>query len=244
MFRSLVFTLNNYTETQITNFKGNIGTIADYAIFGKEVGANGTPHLQGYIKLIKRTRFNPIKQWFTDNIQAQPHIEAAKGSPQQNKAYCSKQNDFWEFGECPRQGKRNDLTQFLEDAKVMDKSELQDTHPSNYIRYHKAAADVKKTYDEEKALDDLKDEYKDAALRQWQTDVLHDLLHQDDREIIWLVDEEGGKGKTWFSKYLIANHHAFYVRGESMPISPMRTRKNQLLFLIFQGQWKNILLTI
>jgi len=42
----------------------------------------------------------------------------------------------------------------------MDKSELQDTHPSNYIRYHKAAADVKKTYDEEKALDDLKDEYK------------------------------------------------------------------------------------
>jgi len=42
-----------------------------------------------------------------------------------------------------------------------------------------------------KALDDLKDEYKDAALRQWQTDVLHDLLHQDDREIIWLVDEEG-----------------------------------------------------
>jgi len=40
----------------------------------------------------------------------------------------------------------------------MDKSELQDTHPSNYIRYHKAAADVKKTYDEEKALDDLKDE--------------------------------------------------------------------------------------
>jgi len=126
----------------------------------------------------------------------------------------------------------------------MDKSELQDTHPSNYIRYHKAAADVKKTYDEEKALDDLKDEYKDAALRQWQTDVLHDLLHQDDREIIWLVDEEGGKGKTWFSKYLIANHHAFYVRGESMPISPMRTRKNQLLFLIFQGQWKNILLTI
>jgi len=108
MFRSLVFTLNNYTETQITNFKGNIGTIADYAIFGKEVGANGTPHLQGYIKLIKRTRFNPIKQWFTDNIQAQPHIEAAKGSPQQNKAYCSKQNDFWEFVNV--QDKENEMT--------------------------------------------------------------------------------------------------------------------------------------
>lgn len=39
-------TLNNYTEDDLQRFGLNIAPLADYYIFGKEVGAEGTPHLQ------------------------------------------------------------------------------------------------------------------------------------------------------------------------------------------------------
>lgn len=37
------------------------------------------------------------------------HLEPAKGGSADNREYCSKDGDFEEFGECPRQGRRNDL---------------------------------------------------------------------------------------------------------------------------------------
>lgn len=209
--RAYCFTLNNYTSDQVFAFKGNVGSIAKYAIFGKETGENNTPHLQGYVQLLKQTSFNPIKKWWKDIIKAQPHIEAAKGTPSENKTYCSKQGDFWEYGSVAEG--RTDLKEFLTDAKTMSKLQLADKHPSNFARYYKAAAEIKKAHDEEKQKENLEAEYKESNLREWQRDILHDLLHQSDREIIWIVDEKGGKGKTWFSLYLVAKHNAFYVKG-------------------------------
>lgn len=44
----------------------------------------------------------------------------------------------------------------------------------------------------------------DQTLRYWQAQLLQYMstVCDDDRIILWVTDEEGGSGKTWFSKYL------------------------------------------
>jgi len=48
-------TLNNYTEQELDQFNYIYRappTFVSYLIYGKEIGDNGTPHLQFYIELI------------------------------------------------------------------------------------------------------------------------------------------------------------------------------------------------
>lgn len=98
-----VFTWNNYPENWEELFRTQFGTsgtggtgISKFVV-GKEVGESGTPHLQGYILFSKRIRplslFLPTVEW-----GKKLHWEAAKGSPQQNYEYCTKDGDFISFG--------------------------------------------------------------------------------------------------------------------------------------------------
>lgn len=98
------FTLNNYTEQQLITIQSFCESNSVYSIIGKEIGESGTPHLQGYVHLPVRKRFNFIKGALGD----QAHIEPARGSPRQNRAYCSKDRDFWEFGTCPKSCRGSD----------------------------------------------------------------------------------------------------------------------------------------
>lgn len=59
-----VFTLNNYTEDEVCGITENFinGEIV-YLAIGTEVGEKGTPHLQGFFKLIKKVSIvSVIKQ--------------------------------------------------------------------------------------------------------------------------------------------------------------------------------------
>ena len=57
-YRNLVFTVNNYTEADFNRLLSH--EHFKYVIIGKEVGENGTPHLQGYAEQSKQMRFNAI----------------------------------------------------------------------------------------------------------------------------------------------------------------------------------------
>jgi len=96
------FTLNNYSSDEYSSICERLGSITQYFIIGKEVGEAGTPHLQGYFILSKRTRFLTLK----NQVSARAHYEVAKGTPDANRIYCSKEGEFIEQGVCPPPGAR------------------------------------------------------------------------------------------------------------------------------------------
>jgi hypothetical protein len=96
--------LNNWTDGEFQALKEWCEVNTSYAILGQEVGENGTPHLQGYFILLRRRRLSDLK----NTCSSRAHFEVARGSPQSNKRYCSKDGAVWERGDCP--GKPPKLT--------------------------------------------------------------------------------------------------------------------------------------
>nr|QTE03519.1 MAG: replication-associated protein [Motacilla cinerea CRESS-DNA-virus sp.] len=92
-----LFVLNNFSDDEVSALKIWFSEFCSYAVFGKEVGENGTPHLQGYFILLRKRRLTALKS----DASSRAHFEVARGSPQSNKLYCSKDGDIWEWGECP-----------------------------------------------------------------------------------------------------------------------------------------------
>lgn len=57
---------------------------------------------------------------------------------------------------------------------------------------------------------------KDNELKEWQLDIIEYIKNKPiKREIYWVYDEEGGKGKSELSKYLVAKYNAIVVGGKS-----------------------------
>jgi len=94
------FTLNNYTEDEQTALWGALEAQCKYAIVGREVGESGTRHLQGYCIFNKRCSLRTAK----DRLNPRLHVEVSRGSPRQNREYCSKGGDFREHGRAPEGG--------------------------------------------------------------------------------------------------------------------------------------------
>lgn len=44
------------------------------------------------------------------------------------------------------------------------------------------------------------------TLRKWQKNIMSKLLSQNDREIIWVCDRDGAKGKSWLTDYILDNY--------------------------------------
>jgi len=100
-FINYCYTLNNWTEQEYEELK-----LIDckYQIIGKEIGEQGTPHLQGYIHFKNARSFNAVRK-----MMKRWHIEPCLGNPNQNMRYCMKENNYIELGQRPNQGKRSDI---------------------------------------------------------------------------------------------------------------------------------------
>lgn len=112
-FRNFCFTVQNphtVRKSWLGKFKSLNPNWVGYAILGDEVApTTGTQHYQGFIHFktavslaVARKRVNP--NW----------ISPCRGSPEQNRAYCSKFKKCYEVGVFPlgpadKQGKRTDL---------------------------------------------------------------------------------------------------------------------------------------
>lgn len=132
--RNWCFTLNNYTDDDENTLKE---VPCKYILFGREVGASGTPHLQGFIMLKQ-----PKGLVFVQRILGRAHWEIAKGTPEQASSYCKKDGDYWESGELPRKGKRTDLDSAIDTLKEHGIKRVAEDHPREFIKYSRGFRDL------------------------------------------------------------------------------------------------------
>ena len=130
-----VFTLNNYTvedEGRVAALVEN--GVASYVIYGREVGASGTPHLQGFVRFMERKRLVAVRE----AVGVRAHVEVAK-HPSHAVEYCKKDGQFFEFGtiEFRKTGRRDEFQAFIDAVKsgVTDMSILRESHPNVTARY-------------------------------------------------------------------------------------------------------------
>lgn len=136
--RFWVFTINNYGESdERLVIELHASGDATYVVIGRETGASGTPHLQGYLEFATRKRFSAAKRLLGGrNV----HIEPRRGSGLAAATYCKKDGDYKEYGtlSVSHQGRRDDLVEIREliDAGTTD-VELCRHYPGQWFRYYR-----------------------------------------------------------------------------------------------------------
>lgn len=83
------FTLNNYADDDLTTLRSYSLELSNCFIFSKEVGASGTPHLQGYFELKVKKRMSTIKK--IGSPFDRMHLERRRGSKTEAISYCCKE---------------------------------------------------------------------------------------------------------------------------------------------------------
>lgn len=172
------FTLNNYKEDDIKVLTNTDSSIVPTYVFQKEVGENGTNHLQGYIVFSKKTR---PKGFFKNQFTNEPHWEKCR-NPKAAEEYCQK-----------------------------DDTRLENTEP--YIR-------------------GITLKYKvNINLYMWEEEIVKELKKEpNDRDIWYIIGEDGNNGKTTFAKWIFMNFPKVVVLGG---------KKEDMKMGIIQYQAKN-----
>lgn len=203
--RRWVFTLNNYTAAEQYRIAQIFESDAiTYGIYGIETGSNGTPHLQGFVILPRAQRLS----WLRNRLSPRGHYERALGSSAQCVTYCKKDGNFVEFGELPtEQGRRGDIDAFIAwgdefiatNGRAPTSPEIAQERPAEYTRFpratnlfaHRAPPPV----------------LQEGQANAWQQ-ALHDEMEAppSPRSVIFYVDVEGGKGKTWFQQWYLTKY--------------------------------------
>jgi len=212
------FTLNNYTDDDIDRLNVLVADKkVDYIIYGKEVGESGTPHLQGFVTFNKRTRLVRVKEVIGSN----PHVEVAR-NVNASMEYCKKDGNWVEFGQrSGGQGTRSDLDDFKDAVRggMLSLPEIREHHSEVYAKYPRFC------------LEYIDDHYPKVVLpehplRPWQI-ALKEKLEQpaDRRKILFIVDEVGNSGKSWFAHYYTS------LLGETCQVI-LPGKKNDMAYLL------------
>lgn len=136
-------TINNPVDEDIQQFK-DIEEFTAYYIYGAEVGASGTRHLQCYICFKGGRTLPGIKR-----LWPRAHFEVANGTPQQASDYCKKDGKYQEFGTLPAarnvkggeatQAKWKQIVTFAKEQKML---ELAEQHPREFITNYRGLKQI------------------------------------------------------------------------------------------------------
>lgn len=198
MSKNWCFTINNYADTAEEELQALFPSSVKYLIYGKEIApSTGTPHLQGYLQLIKQARLSGVIKMLPKGT----HIERAKGKPEQAAEYCRKEGKYFEYGQLMVQRQRTDIEAVKTAIKAgMDLKTIREEHSEVYAKYPRFVQEYFKDQIPEPVV-------TGHQLRPWQAALNTKLnLPTNDREIIFVVDPIGNQGKTWFTKMYCSLH--------------------------------------
>lgn len=96
---NFVFTLNNYTPEELSLARNNPPLPPVRWIgFEEEVGAEGTPHLQGALSLLKKSTIKGVKKL---PLFKRAHVEVMGGRIEHSEVYCNKEAKYEAYGDRP-----------------------------------------------------------------------------------------------------------------------------------------------
>ena len=136
------FTVNNPTDDDVTRLEvvfGDAlagGLIAQYVVYGFEIGAGGVHHIQGFLSLKTKERRGPVKSAYMPRA----HMEVMRGTALQAANYCKKDGDFIEAGELLLgSGRRSDLVAIRNDIRAgATNLQVAEGHFSQWVQYRRS----------------------------------------------------------------------------------------------------------
>lgn len=139
--RGWCFTVNNYSAEEYEELKDKLSHLSSYFIIAKEVGKEGTPHLQGYVLFKNQLRLSSLRK-----INGRGHYEMQKGSDFQASKYCMKDGQYYEYGERPCPGSRNDLVK-TKDLILSGKASISSIILDDPMQFHKYGRTLERIQD-------------------------------------------------------------------------------------------------
>lgn len=102
-----------------------------YLVFGKEVSASGTPHLQGYGCLVTRKRRSAVSKLIPG-----AYLDKMKTTPLQASDYCKKDGSFVEYGVLPKTHVQATKEAWADYLKAAKEGRLDDIPPKIQLRFY------------------------------------------------------------------------------------------------------------
>lgn len=187
-----------------------------YAVWQREVTTNGTPHLQGYIEFEGPKRRTGVLKFLPHGTFTEPRA----GTRDDARDYCRKEDTRqagpWEYGtwEVGGRGARNDIREAVNTLRTFGFRRVAEEHPEILVRYPRGMREIA-THLQVRDVG----EPVTAVLQHWQQELVDRFNGPpDDRDIIWVIDVVGGKGKSFLAEYLVANMDGIKLRGKDADI--------------------------
>lgn len=198
------FTLNNPTPEENAHLD-ELGSGLQryglrYLIIGREVGNSGTPHLQGFFISDSRLRLRSVRSLFGER----GHYECARATSDRAADYCRKDNDFSEYGSLPSRNRSapsvSDFCDWVRGSVDLSEREIANKFPNLFLRYGDRLMKLADHISEFNVLEE-------KPLNEWQEWLHQRLIREaDDRTVDFYVDEEGGKGKSFFCRWMLSKY--------------------------------------